>query len=225
MEYVNLMLYIGLLIYSIYKKWNKLAIIIVFLWLISAFVGVFYCKMPIPLYKTAGFNLELSPFLYLFVCFIVGLLPIVCIKPERIVITNKNEKVVALLIKILAVTSITPFLEVLFHLGLTIADGRFFAMAANYDEIAAGYVEVYHLTWLNERFLHLQMLFRFVSPIFFFYSLIHKEQYKNIYILGMFLSSILTPFYSVTNGSRTGLIFITVYLISLYLILEMKLHH
>ena len=224
MEYVNLILYIGLLLFSFRKKWNKLAVFIVFIWLISAFVGIFYCKMPVPLYKTGGFDIELFPFIYLFVCLIIGLLPIVYVKPEKLEITNNNEKFIALLIKILALTSITPFIEVLVHLGVTIANGQFFAMAANYDDIALGDVEILHLTWMNERFLHLQMWFRYVTPVFFFYTLIYKKQFSKFYVVGIFLSAILSPVYSVTSGARTGLIFISAYLIALYFIVEKKLH-
>lgn len=224
MEYVNLILYIGLLLFSFRKKWNKLAVFIVFIWLISAFVGIFYCKMPVPLYKTGGFDIELFPFIYLFVCLIIGLLPIVYVKPEKLEITNNNEKFIALLIKILALTSITPFIEVLVHLGVTIANGQFFAMAANYDDIALGDVEILHLTWMNERFLHLQMWFRYVTPVFFFYTLIYKKQFSKFYVVGIFLSAILSPVYSVTSGARTGLIFISAYLIALYFIVENKLH-
>lgn len=224
MEYVNLTLYIGLLIYSIKRKWNKLAIFIVLLWLISAFVGVFYCKMPIPLYKTGGFNLEFTPFLYLFVCLIIGLLPIVYVEPDKLEITNKNKSFVILLIKVLAITSITPFIEVLVHLGITIANGQFFVMAANYDDIALGDVEIFHLTWLNERFLHLQMWFRYVTPVLFFYTLIYRQHFSKFYIVGIFLSAILSPLYSVTSGARTGLIFISAYLIALYFVIESKLH-
>lgn len=224
MEYVNLILYIGLLLFSFRKKWNKLAVFIVFIWLISAFVGIFYCKMPVPLYKTGGFDIELSPFIYLFVCLIIGLLPIVYVKPEKLEITNNNEKFIALLIKFLALTSITPFIEVLVHLGVTIANGQFFAMAANYDDIALGDVEILHLTWMNERFLHLQMWFRYVTPVFFFYTLIYKKQFSKFYVVGIFLSAILSPVYSVTSGARTGLIFISAYLIALYFIVENKLH-
>lgn len=224
MEYVNLILYTGLLFFSIRKKWNKLAIFIVFLWFISAFVGIFYCKMPAPLYRTAGFDIELSPFLYLFICLIIGLLPIVYVKPDKFEIANNHKSFIALLIKVLAVTSIPPLIEVLLHLGITIANGQFFAMAANYDDIALGDVEIFHLTWLNERLLHLQMWFRYVTPIFFFYALINKKQFSKFYVIGIFLSAILSPLYSVTSGARTGLIFISTYLIALYFIIESKLH-
>lgn len=224
MVYVNLILYIGLLFFSIKKKWNKAAIFIVFLWFISAFVGIFYCKMPIPLYKTAGFDIELTPFLYLFICLIIGLLPIVYVKPEKLEIANNHKSFIALLIKVLAVTSVTPFIEVLIHLGITIANGQFFAMAANYDDIALGDVEILHLTWINDRFLHLQMWFRYVTPVFFFYTLIYKKQFSKFYVIGIFLSAILSPLYSVTSGARTGLIFISAYLIALFFIVESKLH-
>lgn len=224
MEYVNLSLYIGLLLYSIKKKWNKSSVFIIFLWLVSAFIGIFYCKMPIPLYKTGGFEIELLPFLYLFVCLIIGLLPIKNIQPQKFVIANTNNEFIATLIKILAITSITPFIEVIIHLGITIANGQFFVMAEKYDDIALGDVEILHLTWMNERLLHLQMLFRYISPVLFFYSLVHSKQFKKVYIIGIFLSSILSPVYSISSGARTGLIFISTYLISLYFIIEANLN-
>lgn len=92
MEYINVLLYLLLFIILYRRKCNKVAILATGLWLLSAVIGLLYVQMPMPIYKNAlGHDLTFAPFLYLFVCFFITLLPLLSNREDVRVIYTTNK--------------------------------------------------------------------------------------------------------------------------------------
>lgn len=84
MEYINVLLYLLFFIILYRRKCNKVAILATGIWLLSTVIGLLYVQMPVPIYKNAlGHELTFAPFLYLFVCFFVTLLPLLSSKEDE----------------------------------------------------------------------------------------------------------------------------------------------
>lgn len=150
MEYINVLLYLLLFIILYRRKCNKVAILATGIWLLSAVIGLLYVQMPVPIYKNAlGHELTFAPFLYLFVCFFITLLPLLSNREDvRVIYTTKKQLLYPFL-WILAVCALFPFLESLFYLIKMVITGQFMTMAANYDDISAGNIQAFQVSYIS----------------------------------------------------------------------------
>ena len=89
----------------------------------------------------------------------------------------------------LAVCSLFPFLESLFYLVNLVITGKFMTMAANYDEISAGDIQGFRISYIGTRILVLLTCIKLITPILFFYVYQNLEASKYLKI-GLFIASI-----------------------------------
>lgn len=218
MEYINVLLYLLLFIILYRRQCNKVAILATGIWLLSAVIGLVYVQMPVPIYKNAlGHELTFAPFLYLFVCFFITLLPLLSNKEDvRVIYTTKKHLLYPFL-WILAVCALFPFLESLFYLIKMVITGQFMTMAANYDDISAGNIQAFQVSYISNRILVLLICMKLITPILFFYVYQNVKASKYLKI-GLFIASITPAVFNLCNGGRVQMVFITLYYVALYLL-------
>lgn len=220
MEYINVLLYLLLFIILYRRKCNKVAILATGIWLLSAVIGLLYVQMPAPIYKNAlGNNLTFIPFLYLFVCFFITLVPLLSNKESICVIYTTKKHLLYPFLWILAICSLLPFLESLFYLIGLVSTGKFMAMAANYDDISAGNIQGFQVSYISNRILVLLICMKLITPILFFYTYQNIKTSKYLKI-GLFIASITPAVNNLCNGGRVQMVFITLYYIALYLLFK-----
>ena len=220
MEYINVLLYLLLFIILYRRKCNKVAILATGIWLLSAVIGLLYVQMPVPIYKNAlGHELTFAPFLYLFVCFFITLLPLLSNREDvRVIYTTKKHLLYPFL-WILAVCALFPFLESLFYLIKLVITGQFMTMAANYDDISAGNIQAFQVSYISNRILVLLTCMKLITPILFFYVYQNVKASKYLKI-GLFIASITPAVFNLCNGGRVQMVFITLYYVALYLLFD-----
>ena len=77
-EIINAFLYCGLFYYLFLKGANRLVLFVISIWTVSAVLGIFYTKMDIYKYRSNDLEeLQLLPFFYLFVCFVLCVRPLI----------------------------------------------------------------------------------------------------------------------------------------------------
>lgn len=224
MEYINVLLYLLLFIILYRRKCNKVAILATGIWLLSAVIGLLYVQMPVPIYKNAlGHELTFAPFLYLFVCFFITLLPLLSNREDvRVIYTTKKQLLYPFL-WILAVCALFPFLESLFYLIKLVITGQFMTMAANYDDISAGNIQGFQVSYISNRIIVLLTCMKLITPILFFYVYQNVKASKYLKI-GLFIASITPAVNNMCNGGRVQTVFITLYYIALYLLFKEALN-
>lgn len=220
MEYINVLLYLLLFIILYRKKCNKVAILATGIWLLSAVIGLLYVQMPVPIYKNAlGHDLTFAPFLYLFVCFFITLLPLLSSREDVCVIYTTKKHLLYPFLWILAVCALFPFLESLFYLIKMVITGQFMTMAANYDDISAGNIQAFQVSYISNRILVLLICMKLITPILFFYVYQNVKASKYLKI-GLFIASITPAVFNLCNGGRVQMVFITLYYVALYLLFD-----
>ncbi len=224
MEYINVLLYLLLFIILYRRKCNKVAILATGIWLLSAVIGLLYVQMPVPIYKNAlGHDLTFAPFLYLFVCFFITLLPLLSSREDVCVIYTTKKLLLYPFLWILAVCALFPFLESLFYLIKMVITGQFMTMAANYDDISAGDIQAFQVSSISNRILVLLICMKLITPILFFYVYQNVRASKYLKI-GLFIASITPAVNNMCNGGRVQTVFITLYYIALYLLFKKALN-
>lgn len=223
MEYINVLLYLILVIFLYKENYSKVALLAAGIWLLSAVIGLVYVQMPAPIYKNAlGHELTLIPFLYLFVCFCISLVPLLSNKEDICVIYTNNEGILYYVLWGIAICSLLPFCESLFYLVLLVVKGKFLTMAANYDEISAGNVQSFQLSFVSNKILVLLLCMKLITPILFFYAYQYIRESKFLKI-GLFIASITPAVNNLCNGGRVQMVFITLYYFALYLMFKKTL--
>lgn len=224
MEYINVLLYLLLFIILYRRKCNKVAILATGIWLLSAVIGLLYVQMPVPIYKNAlGHDLTFAPFLYLFVCFFITLLPLLSSREDVCVIYTTKKHLLYPFLWVLAVCALFPFLESLFYLIKMVITGQFMTMAANYDDISAGNIQAFQVSYISNRILVLLICMKLITPILFFYVYQNVKASKYLKI-GLFIASITPAVNNMCNGGRVQTVFITLYYIALYLLFKKALN-
>lgn len=224
MENINVLLYLLLFIILYRRKCNKVAILATGIWLLSAVIGLLYVQMPVPIYKNAlGHDLTFAPFLYLFVCFFITLLPLLSSREDVCVIYTTKKHLLYPFLWILAVCALFPFLESLFYLIKMVITGQFMTMAANYDDISAGNIQAFQVSSISNRILVLLICMKLITPILFFYVYQNVRASKYLKI-GLFIASITPAVNNMCNGGRVQTVFITLYYIALYLLFKKALN-
>lgn len=220
MEYINVLLYLLLFIILYRRKCNKVAILATGIWLLSAVIGLLYVQMPVPIYKNAlGHELTFAPFLYLFVCFFITLLPLLSSREDVCVIYTTKKHLLYPFLWVLAVCALFPFLESLFYLIKLVITGQFMTMAANYDDISAGNIQAFQVSYISNRILVLLTCMKLITPILFFYVYQNVKVSKYLKI-GLFIASITPAVFNLCNGGRVQMVFITLYYVALYLLFD-----
>lgn len=221
MIYFNFALY-GSLLFVLIRRANKinLSILIVSIWTVSAFFGIFYINSP--LYREGRFPITMEPFVYLFICLVIAMIPFFRQRTgiNKIICNNK------FLINIsygFAVLSIMPLIESFFLFGKLIINGQFYMLGANYADVALGNTtSLIKYSWFSERCMIILNYFKLVTPILFYYFVQNKSRNKTI-LIGLFAASFVPVFTGLAIGGKTQLTFFCLYFLGLYLFLQSSL--
>lgn len=223
MIYLNFALYGGLL-FVLAKRANKinLSILIVSIWALSAFFGIFYIKSS--LYREGRFPITMEPFIYLFICLIIAMIPFF---RQRTGI-NKiicNYKYLINISYGFAILSILPLIESFFQFGRLIMNGQFYMLGANYADVALGNTtSLIKYSWFSERCMIVLNYFKLVTPVLFYYFVQNKSRNKTI-LTGLFSASFVPVLPSLAIGGKTQLTFFCLYFLGLFLFLQSSLSH
>jgi len=215
MEILNFSLYLLLFVW-VWKrrKKNYTLLFLISIWLISAFVGIFYVRMDV--YRE-GDKIELFPFLYLFMLFVIFLIPLFRQKVSLYKISYKNEKILDLSALFIGLLSLWPFFEFLIRIGYSIKTGEFFLLGSMYDSVGRGESErLIQLTRIGSILTNVSMMFKVISPVLFLYY-VSKFPEKKVLALFMFVNAIIPSLSNVSSGGKTQIVFFLFYLSTLFL--------
>lgn len=193
---LNAMLYVFLLAYAIMRR-HGILIMISSIWLLCAIIGIIYSLIPFTLTNN---DITFAPYLYLFVLFIIGLLPISMLRPidgEELKVVY-NERIVYGIVVILAICSYIPLVESLIHITFSGIDN----LASIYEEMPDDFDKRAYFTIIGRIFFSVEDYFEFITPtLFFVYVTMFKE--KKMWILIGLVVALLNPlFNNLANGQR-----------------------
>lgn len=193
---LNAMLYVFLLAYAIMKR-HGILIMISTIWLLCAVTGIIYSLIP---FSQTSNDITIAPYLYLFVLFIIGLLPISKLRPidgEELKVVY-NERMVYGIVVVLAICSFLPLIESFIHIAFSGLDN----LASIYEDRQDDFDSRAYFTFIGRIFYSVEEYFEFLTPTFFFvYVTMYKEK-ENWIILGL-TAALLNPlFNNLANGQR-----------------------
>jgi oligosaccharide repeat unit polymerase len=200
---INFLLFSAALTYYIFKirKFN-LGIFVLSIFTLSSFFSILHFKTSS---NSLIFNkIELIPFIFLFVCILMCLNPLLNLNVEKIVfkVSKKNISLFHATIIITTVLTIEPFIENIFVL-IKNQNSGFKNLGALYaNKIEGSKVEIYSV--LGRRLNFICVLLTPVSVIFSFYLIsVKKNKYLIYPLLLISINSLLTP---LNTANRAGIV-------------------
>jgi len=193
---INAVLYILLLTYSIKRK-HGILIVISSIWLLCAALGIIYSLIP---FTQTSNEITITPYIYLFVLFIIGLLPISKLRPidgEKLKVVY-NESIVYGIVVVLAICSFLPLLESL----IQIAFSGLGNLASNYEDRTADFDNRGYFSFIGRILYSVEEYFEFITPTFFFVYVTSFKKKKLWITIGL-IAALLNPlFNNLANGQR-----------------------
>lgn len=193
---INAMLYVFLLAFAIMRR-HGILIMISTIWLLCAIIGVVYSLLPL---TEANNDLTIAPYVYLFILFFIGLLPISMLRPidGKELKVVYNEGIVYGIVVILAVCSFIPLVESIIQIAFSGLDN----LASIYEERPDDFDTRAYFTFIGRFFYSVEEYFEFLTPTFFFvYVTMFKEKEKWI-VLGLVMALLNPLFNNLANGQR-----------------------
>ena len=198
---INAILYIVLfLIYQRKVKSYDSGSFILSLWLTCAVVGVLY--EPINIYGHMR-DITLWPYLYLFVCNLFLLLPILFFRANKIIDIGVDQKLLYKFAIFVVIMSIFPFTESLIFYAKNYSNTSMMLDAFNerYEDSSTTY---YYLSTFSRRITHIHHSIRTIILFMVFYmpSMHYKPQGFKFVYFGICLSALLIPLESLCLLAR-----------------------
>lgn len=189
-----------ILSYKVLQYKNYPLLVITSVWSISALAGIIYCQIP---YIAFFYKIEFLPFLYLFLCFCISILPFKNFSEKNIIRGRIicNPLILKILIYAIALCSFEPFLEIL----IIIAQRGMGGLADIYIDSEEGFDPKYFFSFVGRYLYTIEDYFKFIAvPLFFLY--LNTKNVRKWIIIGL-VCAILTPtLFSLANGHRFYLI-------------------
>lgn len=189
-----------LLCYIVIKKKRYTLSVITIIWAISSLAGIIYFLNP---FMAFFYNIEFVPFLYLFLCFCISILPFKYLSEE------KTEKTVYLcnpiifkgLVFVIAVCSFEPLVEIL----VIIVQRGLGGLADVYIESEEGFDPKYFFSFVGRYLFTIEEYLKFIAiPLFFLYLTVEKK--KKWILIGLICGILVPTLFSLANGHRFYLI-------------------
>ena len=218
MEIINFILYLLLVVY-IYKfhKNASFALYVSSLWLLSAFIGIFYYHSSV--YRKGLYDISFFPFFFLWFCFLLSLVPMLSQEKSVVRVIYGNPQI-KWLIYIIVSISIIPGIEIIISLLQMAISGRFMLLGAYYDEVVAGDTEqLISISSLSTFLLQFLRNGKVINLILFFYYMQFKKRSKYV-ACGLLFASFLPALGNITYGNRTELIWFLIYFFCMYFFLK-----
>lgn len=220
-EISNFILYGGLLYFFFKKRSTLILLYIIAIWAFSAFLGIFYPQTEV--YREGMFELSFMPFLFLFICFVISLYPLINQRYEINYVYYGNIKYLNIFSWFIIIISFFPFIELLYRLFSLVSSGQFLYLGAIYKDVAEGKEEsLVQLSLTSTRLATLVKSFKVLSVILFFYYL-QKEKINKILVFGLLISSFTPSLFTLSIGGKTNLIYYLLYIVGMYLFLKQSL--
>ena len=219
MEYqytlINMLLFFGISIYT-YKKRHiigKHILLITVLWLVSSIFSLLYLDSPIRYYT--NHQVKLLPYLYLYGCFLLTLMPLL-----RINVMGKdfidNSTFIYKLSLFVALCAYLPFIENAIHL-CKVGGGD--SLAEMYGErLEEGFDARAHMSWLGARLQSVISFFTYISPILFFNYIAGNNKKKWYIVVGLLMASLNLSIVSFSQGGRGTSFNLLLYILFIYLL-------
>lgn len=215
---INLATYALLLFHLIRKKKSRLSIFVSAIWCASAaFSLVFYGINDSSWEFRTYTNLTLQPFIFIFVCILLYIIPLTKIKDRSPIIVEADFNLLTIFSWFIVIISIAPFIANLVY-AIRNFDVSFSSFADNYGVD----VEIFDgtLALLNKYSKYA----RTFSPILLFYFL--QRPRPNIFLLiGLFCAFLNPSLGNLNIGSRFLFAADFLYLIAIYLIFSNSLEN
>lgn len=198
---INASLYFALF-FTYYRKTNTFnhGTFVLFLWLTCAIVGVLY--EPINIYGHMR-KITLWPYIYLFVCNLFLLIPILLFKSNKIIDIGVQQKLLYKFAIIVAIISLFPLAESILYYAKNHSNTSMMLDAFNerYEDSSTTY---YYLTTFSRRITHIHHSIRTIILFLVFYmpSMSYKPKGYNIVYVGICLSALLIPLESLCLLAR-----------------------
>lgn len=216
MEYqytlINMFFYLGtnIYIYKIRHLIGNQILLITSLWFVCSIFSLLYLESPIRYYTQ--YKVELIPYVYLYVCFLLTLFPFLCIKKKSLV---DNSSFVYKLTIFIALCAYIPFIENLIHLfrvggGDALADMYGERLEEDFDARA-------HMSWIGARLNTILSFFTYISPILLFNYLARKIKKKLYVIVGLLMASFNLSIFSFAQGGRATSFNLFLYILFVYI--------
>lgn len=198
---INASLYFTLF-FTYYRKTNTFnhGTFVLFLWLTCAIVGVLY--EPINIYGHMR-KITLWPYIYLFVCNLFLLIPILLFKSNKIIDIGVQQKLLYKFAIIVAIISLFPLAESILYYAKNHSNTSMMLDAFNerYEDSSTTY---YYLTTFSRRITHIHHSIRLIILFLVFYMPTMKYKprgFKLVYI-GVCISALLIPIESLCLLAR-----------------------
>lgn len=206
----------------IYNKTKvSIASFISSIWAISAVLGLFYKDTE--LYRGGLYPITFTPFLYMFICFLISLLPIIVKSNQITSIKLKDYQWIKPISYIISILSIVPAIELTSQFFELIVTGQFLLLGENYEDVANGEEEALINVSSYSRFIiKILISLKVLIPILF-YLYLNKAKYNKKVLIGLFFASIIPALNSMAMGGKTELVYFILYFSCLYLIFKKSL--
>jgi len=177
-----------------YHHFDEIALIIS-LWAFTSLCTVFYYTTDLYARDYHKSTITLLPFIYLFVVFLITLLPLFKYNSSKIQHIYCSSPLALPLIYFLAFASYLPMIEIMRHI---ISSGLSPFESAYSDTIPD---PRWFLSWVGRKLSALSFVTPFITPALFFYYLSLGK--KNVFvIIGLLFSFLTFPLIMMTSGSR-----------------------
>ena len=193
---INAMLYVFLLAYAIMRR-HGILIMISAIWLLCAVIGIIYSLIP---FTQTNNDITFAPYLYLFVLFIIGLLPISLLRPidgEELKVVY-NEGFVYGIVVVLAICSFIPLIESFIQIAFSGLDN----LASNYEDRPDDFDKRAYFTFIGRIFYSVEEYFEFLTPTFFFVYVTMFKEKKMWIVIGLVVALLNPLFNNLANGQR-----------------------
>lgn len=221
MPTINFLLY-AFLSYILWKKKCKVVLFISLLWTFSALMGIYYYSSDS--YRVGLYDISLGPFLFLYIGFVILLIPLIKQKKEIHHVIYKKRIYIDIISWIIILICIEPFFELLYLFYDLITSGRIMLLGASYDDVSNDRAEaLVQLSALGKSLSAYFRNFKIITPVLFFYNL-QQEKTNAFLLIGLLCVSISPSLNNLTIGNRTELIWFLLYFSTLYLLLKNTIH-
>lgn len=184
---------------------------------IASLLSLIYLNISNGLFRDYS-NLSLPPYLYLFVCFCISLVPIYKYDNtiiEQIDISEKQDTIIRKTCVLICLCTLLPFLESLLQIPAAMAKDD--SLANAYDSRLDGNISDY-LSFFGRKFFAIVWMLNNLIPPFLFLSIIKKYDKKIIILLGISLATIWL--HAMVLGGRSKLVQNALYLLFNYFLFK-----
>ena len=194
---INFLLFFALDIFLFRGKKNQILKLIVTVWAVSAFTGIFYFLNP---FSALPYDVSIWPFIFLFSCFFICLLPFT--KTNEATLEKKefvyNIKLFNITATLVALCAFEPFVEILYSIdqrGLVELGNAYAELTSGLTESRSNFSSIGRILYSFEEYM------KFITiPLFFTYLTIENK--RKIILIGLGCAAFMPSLQNMVHGER-----------------------